>query len=494
MRFGGRRSSRTVLVAGPTLRIVALAAVFLAGPFVARLCGLPSAGLWPPAAAQSSSSPRPPVPPPPVDFDLGLDTRVREVTLHNLLDFGDDETIGGLASDTHFFRVRHRIWPQLRFRNGWRLYSRFTTEWRKYLDPYLTPKKTEIILDNLYFDMPKVPGLPLSARIGRQDIIRGEGFILLEGGPLDGSRSIYFNAIVLGLDGATVGLGKTRLELMGIRNPAWDDYIVANGWDDAARLHNQGRMVENDETAVGLYATNESWAEHKIEGYYFYKEEEPDFAADPTLAIHTIGARLAGPLRWKTAFAVEGAYQFGRHHPADAPDYDHRSFGGFGWLQRDFRLLFFRPAVKVGAIYLSGDDGEDRTDQGWVPLFSRWPMWSEMYIYSLVAERNRIADWSNLAALTAGASMQIDSRVSLSYAFYYLKAPHAHDPGKAPEPWRSGFFGTGTTRGHHHQVKLSAVMNRAISWHFLIERILPGDFYLPQDDAYFLRWELMLVK
>ena len=39
-----------------------------------------------------------------------------------------------------------------------------------------------------------------SLRVGRQDITRGDGFILTDGSPLDGSRVVYFNAVV-GLEG-----------------------------------------------------------------------------------------------------------------------------------------------------------------------------------------------------------------------------------------------------------------------------------------------------
>ncbi|MFH1145220.1 MAG: alginate export family protein [Candidatus Eisenbacteria bacterium] len=478
----------------------------LRGAFLGLLAaGVLLAATGGPAFAQASRPARPPVPPPPVDFDLGLDTRVREKTLHNTIDFDYDESesLGELntASDAHFFRVRHRLWAQLRFRAGWRLYSRFTTEWRKYMTPYLTPEKTEIIVDNLYLDLPNIPGLPLSARIGRQDLVRGEGFLLFEGGPRDGSRSIYHNAILLSLGGTPLGLPKTKLELMAIRNPAWDEYIVANGWTAQQRAAGAGRIVESDETALGLYVTHEGFEKHKLEGYYFHKEEELPEAANPSLTLHTVGARAAGSLPLAAEYAVEGALQFGRHNPQASADeqYDHRSFGGYAWLKRSFRFLLIRPAVRLGGVYLSGDDpgapgDPDPTDQGWNPLFSRWPKWSELYIYSLIPESGRVAYWTNFSALTVAADLEVSSRVALTYAFYYMTAPQTHDPLRSPASFQSGYFGSGTERGINHQWKLSVDMNPSIRWHFLIERFVPGDFYLPQDDAYFVRWELMLIK
>ncbi|MCK4414162.1 MAG: alginate export family protein [Candidatus Eisenbacteria sp.] len=469
-------------------------------PVLAILAGLLAAA---PGVGAAPNPGRPPVPPPPVDFDAGLDTRVREVSLHNLLDFDYDESqgVGALStvSDAHFFRVRHRIWTQLKFRAGWRVYSRFTTEWRKHLTPWLTQEKTEIILDNLYLDIPRIAGQPISLRLGRQDIIRGEGFILLDGGPNDGSRSIFQNALLLGIDGELFGMERSKLELMAIRNLAWDEFILANGWtDEQRRLGQRKGLQENDETAFGLYATYDRPKQHKVESYYFYKEEEAPSAKDPHLKLHTVGTRISGKLPYALSYAAEGAYQFGTHDSVAAgmSAHDHRSYGGYVHLARSL-LALGHPELTIGAVYLSGNDPgsadhPNPEDQSWVPLFSRWPKWSELYIYTLIPEYGRVANWTNMSALTARASMTLSGRAKLAYTYCYMMAPHPHDPQNSPPPWQSGFFGDGDVRGHNHQWKLSIEMNKGVSWHFLLERFAPGDFYQDAvDDAYFLRWEFM---
>ncbi len=38
---------------------------------------------------------------------------------------------------------------------------------------------------------------------------------------------------------------------------------------------------------------------------------------------------------------------------------------------------------------MSGDDPSTDDNEGWDPLFSRWPKWSELYIYSLATEGGR---------------------------------------------------------------------------------------------------------
>ncbi len=452
------------------------------------------------AWAQTGVGGRPPVPPPPVDFDAGFDTRIREETLHNLLDLNDSSgpaaPLPVSASDASYFRVRHRLWGQLVLRSGPRLYSRFTAEWRKYVQPWTSPAKTEVILDNLYLDLPRLAGAPISLRIGRQDLSRGEGFILLEGGPLDGSRSIYQNAVLLGLDGQPAGLGKTKLELMAIRNLAWDEFVVTNGPTQEERAKGQRRMVENDETAFGLYVTNTNLKSQTLEGYYFYKEEEAPAAKDPQMKLHTAGARAAGSLPAGVSFALEGACQLGTHDPlgctrdtelaANPCGIDHRSLGGYLWFSRAF-LSPLHPTLKLGALYLSGDDPSDSERQDWVPIFSRWPKWSELYIYTLITESGRVANWTNLSSLNAALSLQVTGSMKFSYTYHYLRAPQSLN-GRSP------LFGSGHLRGHNHQWLLTADVSRSVTWHFLVERFAPGDFYSPEsrDDAYFLRWELMI--
>lgn len=444
---------------------------------------------------------------PPVAFDLGADLRFREESLHNLLDFNDaaGPTNPKLltASDAQYFRGRHRLWGQLQLRSGPRLYTRLTTEWRKYFQPYLSPQRTEVILDNLYLDLPRPAGLPLTLRAGRQDITRGEGFILFEGGPGDGSRSIYQNAILLTLEGARFGLGATQIDLLAIHNPAWDKLVIANGPTEAEKALGLRKMVENDETAFGVYATHALSKTRALEAYYFYKEEERPADELPQLRLHTLGARFAGSLPWQLRAAAEGAYQFGDNRtpcyavgdPCGCYCYPkHASFGGYAHVSREI-IGYMKPTLELGGIYLSGDDPADTRhplpdDRSWVPLFSRWPKWSELLIYTQIAEAGRVADWTNLISAYGSLALALTNRIQLTYAYYYLRAPYPLvDPaGEAP----TGFFGTGKVRGQNHQWKLTAQLSESVSGHFLVERFIPGDFYNhARDDAFFVRWELM---
>ena len=123
-------------------------------------------------------------------------------------------------------------------------------------------------------------------------------------------------------------------------------------------------------------------------------------------------------------------------------------------------------------------------DEAWRPIFSRWPKWSELYIYTLARERGRVAYWSNLTSVNAQVGVTILAKTKLTYAYHKLTAPQSPSP--------DGFFGDGTSRGTLHIWKLTAKMSSRLSGHFLVERFNPGDFYAEDlDDAYFLRWEVM---
>ena len=93
------------------------------------------------------------------------------------------------------------------------------TRWRTYLGAYYNPSKhfefraelgneariyltpptaktafNEIFFNQLYVDWKDIADLPIDLRVGRQCIMFDEGFIMVDGNPLVGSRSDYFNA------------------------------------------------------------------------------------------------------------------------------------------------------------------------------------------------------------------------------------------------------------------------------------------------------------
>lgn len=81
------------------------------------------------------------------------------------------------AGDRNFFRVKTSLWGQADYDDLASFYAKITNEWKAY--PYYggNAKKgikgdaDEIIIDNLYMDLKKPGGLPVTFRVGRQDLI-----------------------------------------------------------------------------------------------------------------------------------------------------------------------------------------------------------------------------------------------------------------------------------------------------------------------------------
>ena len=149
----------------------------------------------------------------------------------------------------------------------------------------------EVMFETAYVDFRRFFADGLSLRVGRQDISKGEGFLLFEGSPYDGSRTRYMNAAVLGYGGR-----KQRLELMAISNPQEDRYLP--------RIHDRHRMlIDWDETAVGAYYTDNRSRRTPFDLYYFLKKEFNDRRPashpqyQPDRHLHTAGGRVVHDLR-----------------------------------------------------------------------------------------------------------------------------------------------------------------------------------------------------
>lgn len=82
-----------------------------------------------------------------------------------------------------------------------------------------------MLIDNLYIDIKKPFDIPINFRIGRQDFLGkdmyGEGFLILDGTPGDGSRTFYFNALK-----ATVLIAEGQsVDIVYVSDPKTDQYL-----------------------------------------------------------------------------------------------------------------------------------------------------------------------------------------------------------------------------------------------------------------------------
>ncbi len=406
--------------------------------------------------------------PEPRVLELGVEQRVRNENADNFTDF--NETVDDQRVQV---RYRTRLWVNAPLNSNIRFNVGLNQETNEIITPDRPFKFDEIVFESAYIDVKKLFIKGLSLRVGRQNLIKGEGFLLLDGTPLDGSRSLYLNAAVLGYSWK-----KSKLEAIAISNPRTDRYLP--------RIHNLGRaLVDWNEQAIGAYYTDNSFTNSAIEGYYFYKKETGDPRAPTNLQfqgdrhISTAGGRVVQNLGPGLSFTGELALQWGAQHP----NISVTGQGGYAYLKKTLGKSN-RAYVQGGYVGMSGDDpSTPRKNEGWDPLFSRWPKYSELYIYSQAKERGA-GYWTNLRMWMAEAGYSPWKPVTGRITYYHMGASHpfAGDPRT---------FGKGTLRGDMPQIRVDYAPNKSWKGHVVYEYLAPGNFYSLGTHSYFLRFEVI---
>ena len=405
-------------------------------------------------------------PPPPPSFVLGFEERFRSENWDDLIDWDNER-----ADTLRQVRFRSRLWAGVPLGSHITFQVSLNNETRKISKPDTrVPLGRDHCRDLLFLDVRFSPSISL--RAGRQNLTRGEGFILADGTPGDGSRTFYFNAL-----DAAFKLPSGTLELMAICDPYRDIYLPQ--FNDRDRT-----LIEWDEQALGAYYTGRPLGETTLEGYYFYKIETRDRRAvtnpqyQPERRLSTLGARVVHPLGHGWSITGEVARQWGRQHP----DTDITAWGGYVYAKKKLDLPW-QPTATAGFWGLGGDDPATPANEGWDPLFSRWPKWSDGYVYSLTPEEG-VGYWTNLGMGQAEITLTPRKPFTLRGTYFYMWAWH-------PFPGNPATFGPGTGRGHMLQARLDFTTGKTFKGHLEYETMLPGAFYRGDDRGWFLRFEII---
>jgi len=413
-------------------------------------------------SAQDASQPR---------LKLTFSERIRQESSDNVTSLDDTA-----VESSSYLRFRTSVGLQWFASSAVELALKLTNENRYYLAPKSDPKlkknydPNEVFFDQLYLRWKKPAGLPLTLTVGRQDIMLGEGFIIFDGGPLDGSRSAYFNAARL--DWATGP--RTTLMAFYLYQPRTDKLLP--------RLNDVGQnMVEQDEEGFGFYATGPlrtlNW-----EAYLFRKNIRA-VAALPGSAFTNAGGRLQLPLAMsgRLSLTTEAALQAGSFG-----EIDRFGFGGYFHLDYKTRAALPWPTIlTLGGISLSGDDLETAGRyEGWDPAFSRWPKWSESQIY-LSARESRPAYWSNFNSLYGTLAFSLRDNIRLLLTWHRLGAAQQ-------SPATAFLSGSGKDRGNLFLARLNFDISPNVSGHVLWESFRPGNFYFHGAQSFaWVRFEVI---
>ena len=328
----------------------------------------------------------------------------------------------------------------------------------------------EVFIDLLYLKWNNILKSPVSVTLGRQNMSFGEGFVVMDGGPLDGSRSAYFNAARLDWTLSS----KSRLSAFYFFQPERDQYLPI--------LNNlKKKLIERHEEGFGIhYSTTIESGE--VQGYLIRKNARSSDLQNRTARMFTPGIRINYTILPALSLSAEAAYQLGEWNANPM-----QAYGGYIYGEYSPEMKPYLPKkVTLGGIYLSGDDQETEAHEGWDPLFSRWPKWSESYIYALAPEQGA-AYWSNFASVYARFVFSVTSDITLTLDYHHLMAPE-----RAPN---GTLFpgGTGKTRGELVIGKLSYALRDYLTANIIVEHFTPGNYYFDGADNYtWMRMETLL--
>jgi hypothetical protein len=447
---------------------------------------------------------------------MGLDERLRFVAGENWQTLNNDDPTD---AKWMFQRYRTRWWTKWALDENVSFNTRLVWEFRTWEQPktktqYVNPPGTtnptvvhfnpdEALFDWFNVNIRNLGGLPLTATVGRQDMIFGVGWLVLDASPLDGSRTIgLFDAARFTYDWADAS---TKVDVVYANNsPESDRWLKP--------INDQDRgVMEDDEQAAILYVTNTSLLRPiQLEGFFIYKQ---DRALDHTLTnypyiwsengdIYTFGGALAGTRgdHWK--FRAEGAVQTGSR-AGDAPRpgsplavvspgprHDVLAFGTLDTLEYQFKDPH-QNATHITYEYASGDDPGTDENERFDLLWGRWPRWSELLIYTW-ANETRVADTINLHRINIGHRIQVNKQWQLTGDYHAL---WADQNSGAVIPSKIHLSNSDKFRGHLLTTWLRYKFSDQMYGHFLAEYFIPGNYYVaPSDsDAYFLRFNFEYI-
>lgn len=396
------------------------------------------------------------------EFKWGGDFRFRTVYFDNIpYAVGPPEARGGINS---FQRYRTRVFGEYHPNENLYFRGRVVNEWRSVQEPDVDNGWSafdETIFDNLFVDYKHDL---FDVRIGRQDMIYGTGKVILDGTPLDGSRTIYFDAAKVSYK----GIDNTTVDLLGMYTESHDPLAI----------HSQDRSLvgytggyDGVEAGGGVYIKNKSYEELPWEGYFITKTKQQLFPTAQEIddPINTVGTRLMP--KWSDAFDgnLEMAYQ-------STPGMDAFMIDALAsWHIEGMEDK--KACLGLGWYHLSED---------WNPVFARWPQYSELYVYSY--DTTGAGQWKNISMPHIDFSISPLEKYKADFLLGYMLAPEDDGPGN------SNVRGLLFTWWNKFTLREKMLSERdKLTGHVLFELVQPGAYYTAaQRDhtATFLRFEL----
>lgn len=386
-------------------------------------------------------------------LDMGADFRFRVV--YDDARKLDREATGHDRLNT---RYRGRVWTKLKQSEDFDFNIRIMTEPRYYHRPPSMDKQfthNEALFDRLNCTWRNVFGLPITAKVGRQDIRLGSNWLVLDGTPLDGANTHFFDAIRLTYD-------------LQDRNTTTDLIWIDNHGDSAKLLkpfNDQDiDLAEQDERGLVLYVSDKSRPKTQLDGYFIYKNDHARNRSSGSEGnIYTLGTLVKADIDKHWKYQLEFAPQFGHKNGKEL-----NAFATNNQLTYHFNDSK-NSRVYIGYEYLSGDDDPDKYfDKVW----GRVDTWSVLHQDSIDSIDGRKIDSSNLHRVHFGWITKPTEKTKVQTTYNLLFADDNTSAGGTGGLSKSGNF-----RGQLLRAEVKHKINKHMHHRLEGELFLPGDFY-----------------
>ncbi len=376
-----------------------------------------------------------------------------------------------------------RIWQRYRTRLWWKVTPvenldfnfRLVWEFKQYCKPEGSRKVdlSEVLFDDFNVKWSKAFGLPLTATIGRQNFMLGDGWLVFDGTPRDGTRTNFIDAARLTLD---VQEWDTVFDAIYV-----DQAADSDRWLPVFNDRNFD-LVEHDQKGVILYATNKSLRNTELSGYFIYVDEERVMSTGDNADIYTYGGRVQHDFNENWRGRAELAQQLG-----------HKNCEDLCALGFNSRLTYFTRdrwdnQFRLGYEYLSGDDPSTDTNEAFDRLWGRWTQFSNVY-ESVWGMEGLPSMQTNMHRIQFGWSIwPVKDILELCSDYHLLFADQNSMKGTA------GFSDAGHFRGQLFTTVLRYKQNEHLCHTLTGEVFFPGDYYTDDknDPAVFARYELVI--
>ena len=436
-----------------------------------------------------------------LDFDGGGDFRFREETWDKAPTRG-----GKVCPKEDFFRIRTRLWGQVKYGEDIRLYGRFTHEPRYYLAQHWKKGYTwpdEVLLDNLYLEWKEIGWDWLDMRVGRQDFYTPDGWVRVfgEGTPGDGSRTFYNDALAFTIHFDELNTWK----LIGIYDSPTAGVSIGRPkglpaeWDNERSLTNlELSTYDLVESGVFSWFTTKEITGMPIDIYSAWKNETDYRAKDfqtgawvrrPGRNIFTQGLRVTPTFSRTLSAEGDIAGQVGQTHDGQLC----AAWSAYGAVKYSPEVKF-RPYIGPGLALYSGDENpREGTDTNWNSLWGRHTHFGELVgaysywnYYGLFTVCN-----TAYPHLLAGADFSKTHKIALHAGPLFALEDDTDYTGQ---------LGDSLYRGVQSYIRYDFLLCKGLfgtrgdlKGMIWLELFQPGDYYGPADElAYFLRWQVSI--